>query len=284
MGPFLGRRCQTYRLETAKSLHDQLKLWQMRLPVNLRLQTYKDDVPSDKPSLCQLQALALQLTYDNLQIILHRSVAFRDSWVASSGTAASAQNTALHREELLQAALRTSELGHYSHIIHACRRTHAVMHVGICLFTAGVVLCALSLSEPLSISSQKAKTGVMDIIRMHKNTFSHQHLLSAQSARILEDSVAAVMQFEQQLILGNVSPEPLSLRPSNLIGDHVVESSSEGSRQVDSMPQAAENEAFLAPLQESKAPYVLTYQLNEYATDPRLDSCSLCTTPAGRSL
>jgi hypothetical protein len=233
-----------------------------------------------------LQALALQLTYDNLQIILHRSVAFRDNCqsMASGGTAASAHNTALHREELLQAALRTSELGHYSHIIHACRRTHAVMHVGICLFTAGVVLCALCLSEPLSISSQKAKTGVMAIIRMHKNTFSHQHLLSAQSARILEDSVAAVMQFEQQLILGDIPPRSPSLRPGNSIGDNEVASSSNGSRQVNSTPQAAENEAFLAPLQESRAPYALNCRLNEYATDSRLDSCSLCTTPARWSL
>ncbi|KAK9429586.1 fungal-specific transcription factor domain-containing protein [Lipomyces doorenjongii] len=250
MGPFLGRRSQTDRLETVNNLHAQLLLWQRQLPGSVRLQTYKDDVPPEKPSLCQLQALALQLTYDNLQIILHRSVAFGDSRhdMTYAGTTACGQDSSLHREELLQSALRTSELSHYSSILQACRRTHAIMHVGICLFTAGVVLCAISLSEPLSLSSQKAKTGIMAIIRLHQNSFSDQHLLSAQSARILEDSVAAVMRFEQQLILGDLPPRSLNIRPGSSIEDDAVASASQDRRPGNS--QAAENEAFLAPLQE----------------------------------
>lgn len=256
MGPFLGRRSQTNRLETVNNLHSQLILWQRELPGSLRLQTYKDDVPSEKPSLYQLQALALQLTYDNLQIILHRSVAFGDSrhCMTGDGSTARRQDSSLHREELLQSALRTSELGQYSHILQACRRTHAVMHVGICLFTAGVVLCAVSLSEPLSLSSQKAKAGIMAIIRLHQNNLSDQHLLSAQSAKILEDSVAAVMQFEQQLILGHLPPRSPNVRPRTLIEDDVVAPAGQDSRPDTS--RATDNEAFLAPLQEGRAIYM----------------------------
>lgn len=253
MGPFLGRRSQTDRLETVNNLHSQLLLWKSRLPDSLRLQTYKDNVPSDKPPLCQLQALALQLTYDNLQIILHRSVAFGDNCPSMpyNDTTSRGQGSSLHREELLQSALRTSELGHYSHILQACRRTHAVMHVGICLFTAGVVLCAICLSEPLSPSSQKAKAGIMAIIRLHRNSFSGQHLLSAQSAKILEDAVAAVMQHEQQLILGSPPPRSVNVQHRGLNEDVITKTGQEGG-QVPNTSQAAENEAFLAPLQEGR--------------------------------
>ncbi|KAF4157750.1 hypothetical protein CNMCM6936_005452 [Aspergillus lentulus] len=226
MDPFLGRRSQTGRLETA-------------------------NVPSDKPPLCQLQALALQLAYDNLHIILHRSVAFGASChdIPYGGNTAHGQGSSLHREELLQSALRTSELGHYSHIHQACRRTHAVMHVSICLFTAGVVLCAICLSGPLSPSSQKAKAGIMAIIHLHRNSFPDQHLLSAQSAKILEDAVAAVMQHEQQLILGNPPPRSIGDQRWSSNEEVVTTTEQEGS-QIPGVSQAEEKEALLAPLQE----------------------------------
>lgn len=255
MGPFLGRRSQTDRLETVNHLHNQLLLWKSRVPHSLRLQTYRESEPSDKPPLYQLQALALQLTYDNLQIILHRSVAFGDTChgMTESPTNFREQVSSFHREELLQAALRTSELGHYSHVLHTCRRTHAVMHVGICLFTAGVVLCAVCLSDPLSPSSQKAKAGIMSILRLHRNSFSGQHLLSVQSARILEDAVAAVMRHEQELILGTPRPRSVNVQRRTNEGGAIASTSQDAS-QV-SATQDAENEAFLAPLQEGRALY-----------------------------
>lgn len=251
MGPFLGRRSQTHQLETVRNIHDQLLLWERRLPHDLRLQTYKDDVPSGRPPLRQLQALALQLTYDNLRIILHRSVAFKDG--EHSTTAVPTQDSSFHREELLQSALRTSELGDYSHLLQACRRTHAVMHVGICLFTAGVVLCAVCLSMPLSVTSQRAKTGVMAILRLHRESFSSQHLLSVQSAKILEDSVATVMQSEQQHILGRPPPRSLNIPPGIPREDDLDVFSSRNTGQITGDSQPVENEAFLAPLQEGMA-------------------------------
>ncbi|GFG18478.1 fungal transcription factor regulatory middle homology region [Aspergillus lentulus] len=251
MDPFLGRRSQTGRLETVNNLHSQLLLWKSRLPDSLCLHTYKANVPSDKPPLCQLQALALQLAYDNLHIILHRSVAFGASChdIPYGGNTAHGQGLSLNREELLQSALRTSELGHYSHIHQACRRTHAVMHVSICLFTAGVVLCAICLSGPLSPSSQKAKAGIMAIIHLHRKSFPGQHLLSAQSAKILEDAVAAVMQHEQQLILGN--PPPRSIGDQRWSSnEEVVTTTEQKGSQIPGVSQAEEKEALLAPLQE----------------------------------
>ncbi|QMW42666.1 hypothetical protein G4B11_006036 [Aspergillus flavus] len=212
MGPFLGRRLQSNRLETVRAIHGQLVAWERELPDSLRLEKYGESGSSGDAPLIQLAALALQLTYDNLRIILHRSVAFGDIGheVGLAGRVVETESTAFSRQQLLESALRTSELYRYSHLLQASRRTHAVMHIGICLFTSGVVLCALSLMEPLSITSQKAKAGIMQIIRLQKESVSNQHVLSLQSVRILEDLVNVVMQAEQRTILGGPIPASIS--------------------------------------------------------------------------
>lgn len=271
MGPFLGRRLQTRRPETVKSIHNQLISWESQMPDSLRLETYKDDDTSEQPSLLRMQALALQLTYDNAQIILHRSIAFADggNGVDLDGAPAHTQSSSFSRQQLFQSAIRTSKLHNYHQLLQACRRTHAIMHVGICLFTAGVVLCAIALSEPLSDTSQKAKTGIMHILRLQQDGFSSQHLLSAQSVKILEDLVAAVMQSENRFILGRAgmsrSPGSSSYlrRPSSrgnntassirdspgIFHPTLVDDASNASRPV-------EAEGFLGPLQEGKRSFV----------------------------
>lgn len=158
-----------------------------------------------------MQALALQLTYDNIQIILHRSLSF-GSGSRVSNTDYSPDDlpkSALSRKQLFQSALRTSELNDYSHVLHACGKTHAAMHVGICLFTAGVVLCAFAISEPLSATSEAAKNGVMNILRFQHDPILNEHLLSAQSVKILEDLVTVLLRSEHSLIRGDKTiPSP----------------------------------------------------------------------------
>ncbi|KAG8428716.1 hypothetical protein J3459_002515 [Metarhizium acridum] len=106
-----------------------------------------------------MQALSLQLAYDNLKIILHRSAAFRVADDASRVDATSISSPFSHRQ-LFEAAIRTSDLHKYAHVLRECQRTHANMHIGITLFTAGVVLCAICLFQPMSKVSQRAKTGI----------------------------------------------------------------------------------------------------------------------------
>lgn len=215
MGPFLGRRLQANRLESVKSIHSQLTSWRNELPKSLRLERYKDEGTLQTPSPLQMQALALQLAYDNIQIILHRSLAF-GSGIQGSNTAFSRHDlprSPLSREQLFQSALRTSDLNDYRHILHACKKTHAAMHIGICLFTAGVVLCAFAISEPLSATSEAAKKGVMNILRFQHDNVLDGRLLSAQSVKILEDLVTAVLRSEQRFIHGDKTASP-SLVPS----------------------------------------------------------------------
>ncbi|KAF9893963.1 hypothetical protein FE257_008934 [Aspergillus nanangensis] len=200
VGPLLSRRVQGNRLESLTAIHTQLCSWKNELPDKLRLDMYKDD-PESESRILEMQALVLQLTYDNLQIILHRSAAFggNERGFHSNGSATPYNSS---REQLLESALRTSQLHQHAQLVQSCRKTHAVMHIGICLFTAGVVLCAIALAQPLSIASQKAKEGVMRILRLQEDSLSSQHLLSIQSVQILRDLVTVVMRSEERAILG----------------------------------------------------------------------------------
>ncbi|KAM3565281.1 hypothetical protein ARSEF4850_001463 [Beauveria asiatica] len=200
MGQFLGRRRQMDQKSTVQSIHEELTHWRNQLPSQLRIESYRDMPPGQELPIPQMQAIALQLMYDNLQIVLHRTVAF--------GQGSKVQNTPeglFSLRHLMQAALRTSELHAFPNSLHAMRRTHASMHIGITLFTAGIVLCIAALSQPLSDTSQKAKSGVMHIIRACKDSADPQNVGSRQSIAVLERLVAVMLQHENQLITGSAA-------------------------------------------------------------------------------
>ncbi|KAM3460709.1 hypothetical protein BB8028_0002g15170 [Beauveria bassiana] len=200
MGQFLGRRRQMDQKSTVQSIHEELTHWRNQLPNRLRIESYRDMPPGQELPIPQMQAIALQLTYDNLQIVLHRTVAF--------GQGSKVQNTPeglFSLRHLMKAALRTSDLHAFPNSLHAMRRTHASMHIGITLFTAGIVLCIAALSQPLSDTSQKAKSGVMHIIRACKDSADPQNVGSRQSIAVLERLVTVVLQHENQLITGSAA-------------------------------------------------------------------------------
>ncbi|GMG33006.1 unnamed protein product [Aspergillus oryzae] len=285
MGPFLGRRLQSNRVDTVRAIHGQLVAWERELPDSLRLEKYGESGSSGDAPLIQLAALALQLTYDNLRIILHRSVAFGDIGheVGLAGRVVETESTAFSRQQLLESALRTSELYRYSHLLQASRRTHAVMHIGICLFTSGVVLCALSLMEPLSITSQKAKAGIMQIIRLQKESVSNQHVLSLQSVRILEDLVNVVMQAEQRTILGGPIPASISQpkgRPKRVAdNEYTGISQSQTNMNENSGGANTTTQASLTPLQEVFANH--TQQPPNQMAVPTSDTSASASQDAG---
>lgn len=256
MGPFLGRRRQQKRVETVHTIHQQLLQWQRELPESLRLENYDQD--SEHISLLQMQALNLQLTYNNLQIIFHRTAAFQyNDKECKFRSANTGNNTSL--QQLLDSAMDISELYKYSSTLHASRRTHADMHIGITLFTAGVVLCAICLSQPMTTMGSKAKTGVMHIIRMRRNASSlNQHLVSTQSLSILDSLVTAVLRLEADLIIGRTDhpavtssdPHGSSIPVQNTmqsVGTHTLGGDVANSRQ-----NSTSSESLLQPIREGK--------------------------------
>ncbi|KAK3179829.1 hypothetical protein K4F52_008746 [Lecanicillium sp. MT-2017a] len=197
MAEFIGRRSRPTQTASVRTIHEELAQWKDGLPAQLRIESYDDPAPGEEPSLYQLQALALQLAYDNLQIVLHRTVAFGDGnnlQVSEEGL--------FSLRRLTEAAMQTAGLHKFPNALKACRRTHANMHVGITLFTAGVVLCVVCLQQPLSSTSQRAKMSVMHIVRVCQDASTSQHIVSKQSIAILERLVTVILQLENQIITG----------------------------------------------------------------------------------
>ncbi|KAF4437481.1 hypothetical protein F53441_13018 [Fusarium austroafricanum] len=206
MGAFLGRKRQQNAFESIETIHLRMLQWRQGLPDVLTLSGQATTNPGVVTST-QIHALSLQLTYDNLQIILHRTAVFSNDVI---------QNATLHKsstslQQIFTSGMDTSELYRQPHILDACRKTHADVHVGITMFTAGVVLCAVCLSQPLTEMGSRAKTGVMHITRMCRETTSGLYsgqLVSEQSLGIIDSLVEVMLRQETDLITGKAGNAP----------------------------------------------------------------------------
>lgn len=131
----------------------------------------------------EIQALALQMAYDNIQIVLHRQAVFvsRPSQASDSDL----QNDA-SIEQLVESALRTANAPDHQAIFSMCRSTHAAMHVGICLFTAGVVLSGLHLGHGAVRQSNELLVALDRIISFFRIFPGEAYSLVPQCLHILE--------------------------------------------------------------------------------------------------
>jgi hypothetical protein len=219
--------------EKVMNIHQRLIDWFARLPPELQLNPSNPIIPGPKDSVetvFSLQALALQLAYDNIQILLHkpmfsfhgttpRRVANQDNRIpgdsnnspatdAMSGGFGTPSNvrdpTAISKMQCWESAVRTSRLIHQEQILDIATKTHAVSYVGIHLFTSGMVLSMVALSRPLSSQAQDAKMAISHILQMMKR-LENRTLLSRQSAKVLEAVVKVILSKEMNRIFGSDS-------------------------------------------------------------------------------
>ncbi|ETI22161.1 hypothetical protein G647_06234 [Cladophialophora carrionii CBS 160.54] len=179
--------------------------------------------PRTRPFM--LQALALQIAYDNVQILLHRPLLSQDlrnykthadlsdpDRLAyspdQSNITNSIQLSSQHVHQILlasrdkcwESAIRSSKLGQYNQCLVSARDSHAAAFLGINLFTAGMVLCVVALSRPLSSEAQTAKQAVARIMSLSR-FLSGKAPLSAQTTKILKDLVRLVGEKEIKAML-----------------------------------------------------------------------------------
>lgn len=219
-------------VEKIKTIHEQLQKWYQSLPVELQhnrggisqeTQSTLDPTGSVTRTF-ELQALALQLAYDNFQILLHRPLlsynlkratrAFENSAHGEDGAplsprmnVQSGMNTpqpltsalALSKKQCWESAIRTSELNNGSRILKCAQHTHAATYIGINLFTAGMILSIVALSKPLSSQSQEAKQAIARVVQM-SDSLGRSSVLSAQSGKILQDLVQLILDKEMKSI------------------------------------------------------------------------------------
>ncbi|SCO46832.1 uncharacterized protein FFMR_08733 [Fusarium fujikuroi] len=256
MGAFLGSKRHRNTFESLETIHQRMIRWRQELPDVLTLKGQESSMDPSVVKPTEIHALSLQLTYDNLQIILHRTAVFNNTNELSSF---SPKNNA-SLEPIFTSAMDTSGFSRYPRILDACRRTHADVHVGMTMFTAGVVLCAICLSQPLTEMGSRAKMGVMHITRMCRETepslYSGQ-LISKQSLGIIDSLVEVMLRQETDMITGKTSYPGLHAPQMR----HDSTSSMLGSSSVGRMiaprpnttttsPMESRNERVLDPIQE----------------------------------
>lgn len=199
--------------------------WQHNLPPHLSCDHLNDltaySLTEEKAH--SLQALSLQLTYDNLMIVIHRPLLAVEQSTTLQAMSPDSQYSDDVREigfkRCLSSALRISNLQRKKNLFDLARKTHLVSFLGMNLFTASVVLFICAWSDTLSDTAQEAKRGLRRTLQMQKALAKHASL-SLQCSTILEDLVQLILRKEMKEMLDDHSSigEPV-LGSSALYGE-----------------------------------------------------------------
>jgi hypothetical protein len=187
--------------------------WQKDLPPHLSCGSLNDPTPdsSSEEKSHNLQALSLQLTFDNLMIVLHRpllagrgsgeqGIAMRDE-ASSQGSRFTEDMRETGFNRCLKSALRISNIQlKKPHLFSLARSSHLVSFLGMNTFTASVVLFICALSDTLSDTAQEAKRAMKRTLQMQKSLAKHASL-SRQCTSILEDLVQLILKKEMEEML-----------------------------------------------------------------------------------
>ena len=197
-----------------------MQAWQEDLPGHLHLDR-NDDInllSSIEEKLHRLQALSLQLTYDNLMIVIHRPLLADQGYRRSKSRASNLPQPARANRDsasiqepdgtngtsfrqCLNAALRISRAQQSKkNLLALARGTHLVSFLGMNLFTSSVVMFICALSDTLSDIAQEAKRGMARNLKMLK-LLSGDGSLSMQCSVILEDLVQQIVDKEREEML-----------------------------------------------------------------------------------
>jgi hypothetical protein len=215
----------------------RLSEWHTRLPKELQLdiaQNQQEQLPlGPQQKTLALQALALQIAYDNILILLHRPLLHKTkpaegldqfrtpsplpfaSQEVPATTVPSACWTMLHSandistQRCLESALRSASLCDLKRYLVVASNTHASAYFGINLFTAGMVLSTVALSRPLSLVAQQAKKAIRKILITSK-AFEDDTPIARQTHQILGGLVKLILDKELAVLTDVNSEAPHS--------------------------------------------------------------------------
>lgn len=231
---------------------DRLWEWRKALPLHL-VMDLEHDCPTEMSATMKahrLQSLALQLTFDNLLIILHRPfITLHVDLLKThpSGTAAPSEDMSPRlqgssSQEWWDAALRTSHITELPQLAQLATDSHLVAFLAIVLFNSAIVMVVLALSHPLSDKAQEVKRVVTRIFRLQE-IFGRRSKLSMQSSAILGNLTKLLLRRENEAIF---APVPASANHSEEATTTTTPSSTAGLLSV--------KETLNLPLSFSQAP------------------------------
>ncbi|RYN41294.1 hypothetical protein AA0112_g2223 [Alternaria arborescens] len=209
---------------------EKLWAWRRHLPPHLLLDMASDcSIDQSRTTrVHQLQALSLQLTFDNLLIIFNRpliakqvdhlirtqpesghGVALSPASLTNTGSPfltaheSSPLNTShmSSTEQWWHAALRTSKVTELPRLSQLATDSHLVAFLAINLFNSAIVMAVLALSDPLSDRAQEVKRTITRIFRLQE-LLGKKTQLSMQSNVVLKDVIQMLLRREADTIFG----------------------------------------------------------------------------------
>jgi hypothetical protein len=229
---------------TVRDLDSRLCRWRESLPSELRVEVVGKRTSSTSltDTTFLLQALALQVAYDNILILLHRpllqgrvvappqasgrsqgnafpvSLTHETSTVPHGGPLTSPSTTDKYsRDRCLESASRSASLCDMKHCLIAARSTHAAAYLGINLFTTGIVLCTVALSSPLSVVAQQAKNDIRKIMII-SDMFKSDSPIAPQMKQILSALVKVILDKELEALTCTESTSSRRASPLRNVG------------------------------------------------------------------
>lgn len=213
----------------------QLQRWRYHLPNHLVLDLKRDFQPHGGLGLRAhtLQSLSLQLTYDNLLIVLHRpflaqqvdhlstnqqtpngsevhspinrlNAAYSSAQSNLYSEAASSSEQGASSDQWWNAAVRTSRVTELPILAQLATDSHLVAFLGINLFNAAIVLAIVALSDPLSDTAQVVKRTITRIFRL-QDLLGKRSTLSKQSTAVLKNIITMLLSRESEAMLAPIS-------------------------------------------------------------------------------
>ncbi|KAF7596806.1 hypothetical protein BBP40_012405 [Aspergillus hancockii] len=229
---------------SVKHATQDLQRWRSSLPAHLALDLDRDYHPDGTPRsrAHALQSLSLQLTYDNVLIVLHRPLLARqvdhltsttrpthgssESGSPASHPAASSthstpglsfetpfptsQVTMASSDLWMNAAVRTARVTEMPVLAQLATDSHLVAFLAINLFNAAIVLVVIALAEPLSDTAQVVKRAITRILRL-QDLIGTRSALSKQSLTVLKNVVTMLLRRESEVIFGLIAGIPQRL-------------------------------------------------------------------------
>ncbi|CAJ0555379.1 Ff.00g054440.m01.CDS01 [Fusarium sp. VM40] len=236
----------------------KLLAWRRQLPQHLSLDLTKDvDLGNSDRSYRAhaLQSLSLQLTFDNLLIVLHRPFLARQAEHLSTtpGTNAAQHSspftptqspTMIHGAESIRsqdqlspglekqasseywwsAAVRTASITELPQLAQLATNSHLVAFMAINLFHSAIVLVLVALLNPLSDSSQGVKRTITRVFRLQE-LLGQRSALSSQSSVVLRNLIGLLLRREGEAMLGPVGMATTSTTSQMEQGPGAVEDS-----------------------------------------------------------
>ncbi|OAQ76852.1 fungal specific transcription factor [Purpureocillium lilacinum] len=235
------QRFETEYASLASEVTTELLAWRSQLPPHLVLdleQDYRPESSNQRLRAHLLQSLSLQLTFDNLLIVLYRpflarqvdhlsmeSASLHDSPLQHAFTShgppgpSSGDNVnphtndhipivnhaVGHSEYWLDAAMGTTRITELPKLAALAKDSHLVAFMAINVFHAGIVLILLALSDPLSDRAQQLKRIVSRVLRLQE-AMGEQSALSRQSGMVLQNLIALLVRREGDAMLGRLAP------------------------------------------------------------------------------